>query len=279
MSGELFGREWSLQVADLELSDFDMSFQVTRTLSAKTPNTAEIKVYNLNADNRSRLQELERVYVSLVAGYRGNTSLIFRGDLRDASSSRDGAGWVTTITSDAGRRARKARIVKSFAPGSTVGQVLQEAAKAMGLRLGNSTQRVVNAKIAGTDASSFFNGYALAGAVEDEIDRLARSCGLEWSVQDDELQFLDFGQPLSQLAVRLTSDSGLIGSPEPGNKGLCDVRALIIPDLIPGRRVQVESQHIEGFYRIETAKHTGTTSGREWYVDLQLKSEQRKAST
>jgi len=275
----LFKRDVSLQVADLRLEGFDLSFVVTRSLSSKTPNTAEIRVWNLNADHRKRLQEAEQVYVSLEAGYVGATSLLFRGDLRDASSTREGADWITAITSDAGRRARKARIVKSFAPGATVASVLQDAAKAMGLKLGNSAQRVVEAKIAGTAATQYFNGYALAGAVEDEIDRIARSCDLEWSVQDDELQFLDYGKPLSQLAVKLTPQTGLIGSPEPGNKGLVDVRSLIIPDLYPGRRVEVQSEHVRGFYRIEVSKHTGQTAGKDWYVDLQLKSEQRKASS
>ena len=275
----LFGREVSLQVADLRLDGFDLSFQITRSLSAKTPNTAEIRVWNLNADHRKHLQELERVYVSLEAGYVGAKSLLFRGDLRDAASTREGPDWITSITSDAARRARKARIVKSFAPGATVGSVLQDAAKQMGLKLGNSAQRVVEAKIAGTSATQYFNGYALAGSVEDEIDRIAASCGLEWSVQDDELQFLDYGEPLSQLAVKLTPSTGLIGSPEPGNKGLVDVRCLIIPDLYPGRRVEVQSQHVRGFYRIEVSKHTGQTFARDWYVDLQLKSEQRKASS
>jgi hypothetical protein len=276
---QLFGRAITVQVDTLQLDGFALAFDITKSLSAKTPNACELKVYNLSTTHRKHLQELERVYVSISAGYQDGTSLLFRGDLRDVTSSRQGPTWVTTITSDSGRRARKARIVKSFAPGSTVGDVLNTAAKAMGVRLGNSAQRIVNAQISGTQATTFFNGYALAGAIESEIDRLARSCGLEWSVQDDELLFLPYGAPLSQLAIKLTPETGLIGSPEPGNKGLCDVRCLILPDVYPGRRVQVESEHVSGMYRIETSKHTGSTFGKDWYIDLQLKSEQRKAST
>lgn len=279
MSGDLFGRRCTVQVETLKLDGFDLRFEIAKSLSAKTPNTCELKIWNLNADHRKYLQELERVYVSIEAGYASGTSLLFRGDLRDASSARDSADWVTTVTSDSGRTARKRRIAKAFAPGSSVGDVLNTAAKAMGLRLGNSAQRVVNAKIAGTQASTYFNGYALAGAIEDEVDRIARSCGLEWSVQDDELQFLDFGDPLSQLAVKLTPQTGLIGSPEPGNKGLVEVQCLIVPDLYPGRRVEVQSEHVRGFYRVETTKHTGTTFGKEWYCNMELKSEQRKASS
>lgn len=279
MTAELFGRRCRVQVDTLELAGFDVRFEITKSLAAKTPNSAELRVYNLNADHRKQLQELERVYLSIEAGYESGMSLLFRGDLRDVVSGREEADWVTTITSDSGRRARKQRIVKSFAPGSTVGDVLGAAAKAMGVRLGNTAQRTVAAKIAGTQASKFFNGYAIAGAIDEELDRLARSCNLEWSIQDDELQFLDYGAPLAQLAVLLTSDTGLLGSPEPGNKGIVEARCLIIPDLYPGRRVEVRAEHVRGLFRVETTKHVGSTFGDEWYVDLQLKSEQRKAST
>ena len=275
----LFGRRCRVQVDTLGLEGFDVRFEIKKSLAPKTPNAAELQVWNLSPDHRKQLQELERVYLSIEAGYESGMSLLFRGDLRDVVSARQDADWVTTITSDSGRRARKKRIVKSFAPGSTVEVVLQTAAKAMGVRLGNTAQRTVRAKIAGTQADKFFNGYALAGAIDEELDRLARSCGLEWSIQDDELQFLDYGEPLAQLAVLLTPQTGLLGSPEPGNKGLVEARSLILPDLYPGRRVEVRSEHVRGMYRLETTKHVGSTFGPEWYCELQLKSERRGAST
>jgi len=279
MTVELFDRRCRVQVDTLLLEGLDLTFEITKSLAPKTPNKAEVRIWNLNVDHRQHLQELERVYLSVEAGYASGTSLLFRGDLRDVVSLRQGSDWITTITSDSGRRARKQRLVRSFAPGATVGSVLQAAASAMGVRLGNTAERVVSAKISGTQASKFFNGYAIAGAIDEELDRLARSCNLEWSIQDDELQFLDYGEPLSQLAVKLTPDTGLIGSPDPGNKGVAEVRCLIIPDLYPGRRIELQSEHLRGMFRVETSKHTGSTFADDWYVDLQIKSEQRKAST
>ena len=275
----LFARRCRLQVDTLGLEGFDARFEVTKSLAPKTPNAAEVQIWNLNDEHRKALQEMERVYVSIEAGYESGMSLVFRGDLRDVVSTRQGADWVTSVTSDSGRRARKKRIVKSFAPGSSVEMVLQTAAKAMGVRLGNTAQRTVRAKIEGTQADKFFNGYALAGQIDEELDRLARSCGLEWSIQDDELQFLDYGEPLAQIAVLLTPETGLLGSPEPGNKGVVEARSLILPDLYPGRRVEVRSEHVRGLYRLETTKHVGSTFGSEWYCDMQLKYEQRKAAT
>lgn len=272
----LFDRKVRVQVDEYVIEELDVAFEITKSLSSKTPNSAEMRIWNLNAEHRKRLQELEKVYVSLEAGYVGGTSLLFRGDLRDVLSTREGSDWITTITSDSGRLARKRRILKSFAPGATVENVLNAAAKAMGVRLGNTAAKTVSAKIQGTQASKFFNGYALAGAIEGELDRLARSCGLEWSVQDDELQFLDQGMPLQELGIELSPDTGLIGSPEPGNKAITEARCLMIPDLFPGRRIRITSEHVTGIYRAETTKHVGDTAGRDWYVDLELRNEERK---
>jgi hypothetical protein len=272
----LFDRKVRVQVDEYVIEELDVAFEIVKSLSAQTPNSAEIRIWNLNAEHRKRLQELEKVYVSLEAGYVGGTSLLFRGDLRDVLSTREGSEWITTVTSDSGRLARKRRILKSFAPGATVQDVLTAAAKAMGVRLGNTAAKTVSAKIQGTQASKFFNGYALAGAIEGELDRLARSCGLEWSIQEDELQFLDQGKPLQELGIELTPDTGLIGSPEPGNKGITEARCLMIPDLFPGRRIRITSEHVTGIYRAETTKHTGNTAERDWYVDLELRNEERK---
>jgi hypothetical protein len=277
--GQLFDRRVRVQVADLALDGFDVTFEITKSLSAKTPNKAELRIWNLNADHRKHLQELEHVFVSIEAGYASGTSLVYKGDLRDVVSVRDRSDWITSITSDAARRARKKRLVKSFAPGSSVADIIAATAKAMGINMGNAEQAALAAKIAGTGAAKFFNGYAVAGAVDEELDRLARSTNLEWSIQDDTLQFLEYGKPMARLAVRLTPDTGLIGSPEPGNKGIAEVRCLLIPDLYPGRRVEVQAEHVKGFFRVEVTKHTGSTFGDEWYVDMQLKSEQRRAST
>lgn len=272
----LFGRKIIVQVHNLKVSALTVSFDIVKSLAAKTPNTAEIRIHNLNPDHRKQLQELEKVYVSVEAGYEEGTELIFRGDLRDVVSAKEGTDWITTITSDSGRRARKRRILKSFAPGASVSDVLTAAAKAMDVRLGNTALKTVAAKIKGTQSDKFFNGYALAGAIDSELDRLTRSVGLEWSIQDEELQFLDKGQALKSQGVKLTDKTGLVGSPEKGNKGVVDARALMIPELVPGRRVEVEAEHVKGVFRIETAKYRGGTHDKDWYVDLQLRAEAKK---
>lgn len=272
----LFGRKLIVQVHDLKLVGLTIDFDIVKSLAAKTPNTAEVRIRNLNPDHRKQLQQLDKVYVSIEAGYEEGTALIFRGDLRDIVSAKEGTDWITTVTSDSGRRARKKRILKSFAPGASVSDVLNAAAKGMGVALGNTALKTVATKIKGTQSDKFFNGYALAGAIDQELDRLARSVGLEWSIQDDQLQFLDRGQPLKGTGAKLTAGTGLVGSPEKGTKGVMEARALMMPELVPGRRVQIESEHVQGTFRIETAHYRGSTRDKDWYCDMQLKDENTK---
>jgi len=40
--------------------------------------------------------------------------------------------------------------------------------------------------------------------VKDELNDLCRSAGIEWSIQDGHLQFLDLNQPTDALAVKLS---------------------------------------------------------------------------
>lgn len=270
---KLFGRKLIVQVHELKVTSLTVDFDIVKSLAAKTPNTAEVRIRNLNPEHRKQLQALDKVYVSIEAGYEEGTALIFRGDLRDIVNTRAGTEWITTITSDSGRRARKKRILKSFAPGASVSDVLKSAANGMGVRLGNTAAATVAAKIKGTQSDKFFNGYALAGAIDYELDRLARSVGLEWSIQDEELQFLDKGKPLQGTGAKLTDKTGLVGSPEKGTKGYTEARALMIPELVPGRRCEIDSEHVKGTFRIETAKYHGGTREKEWYVDMQLKDE------
>jgi hypothetical protein len=50
-------------------------------------------------------------------------------------------------------------------------------------------------------------------------------------------------------AIVLDSNRGLVGSPQPGEKGIVEARSLLNPHLIPGRVVSLSSRQATGFYR------------------------------
>lgn len=269
---DLFDQAYTLQVETLQISQLHIEFDVKRSLSGKVANSAEIKIYNLSDDSRKKLQAMKDVFVSLEAGYAQGTSLIYRGDLREAWSTKEGNDWITTISSaDAAKKRKKKRINKSFPAGTSVQQIITACAKALQVGLGNVEKKAAGAKLWNVSPASFSTGYVASGDAVSQLDRVCRSCGLEWSIQDGQLQLLDRGVALQEKGILLTPQSGLRDSPELGKGNVVRCHASMVPGLYPGRRVEVRSRHVNGVYRIETTNHKGVFETPEWGAELELK--------
>lgn len=270
----LLDRAYSLQVDTTRFEGLQIAFSVEHSLTPD-PNHSEIRVWNLNRTNRKKLQEMTDVFVHLEAGYVDGKSLVFLGDLREATSGRDGTNWITTISAgDGGKAATEAQINLKLGAGSTVQQALHALVTALGdygIGFGNFYELSPLLTLRGSKSNKFAKGCVLSGSVSSELDRIAGSADLEWSIQDRQLQFLKVGEPRNEIAVVLAAGTGLIGSPEPATKGLMKVRCLMIPDIYPGRRVVLKSEHVNGQFRAERTKRIGDLSGNDWFVDIELK--------
>ena len=92
-------------------------------------------------------------------------------------------------------------------------------------------------------------------------------------MQDGALQVLVSGQALERTAVLLSSETGLIGSPEVSSKGILRARSLLNPEIFPGRKIKVETKEIkEPQFRIARVIFSGETFGQDWYVDIEAES-------
>lgn len=144
--------------------------------------------------------------------------------------------------------------------------MLAQLAQALGVGLGNVQNAV--AKLTARGAQFFGSGTAIVGNAAEELTTFCRSAELEWSIQDGLLQILDRGTSLDDLAVLLSSESGLIGSPSVDHKGIASATALIQPDLSPGRKVTFDSLALKGTYRITDVEYSGDTAGTDWHAKL-----------
>lgn len=264
---DLFLRDYRLQVGDVVITDLDIEFDVKTHLGRK-PNTATIRVYNLNTDNRAKLEaEARSIGVELKAGYKSTSvGTIFTGDVSSAVSERAPGGWVTPVEAGDGRRAsRTSRVAQSHAAGSRVADIIRGVASSLNIGSGN-TERVLS-QIAGSTSGP----RTVHGNAATQLDRLVSSEGLEWSIQRGNLQFLQRGRALTGSAVVLSPDSGLIGSPSVDKNGLVSCKCNIIPDVFPGRRIKLESASINAEFRVETANYKGSTFGPDWSISLVLK--------
>ena len=266
---KLFRRAWRVQVGTLDVSNLACKFKVSRSLYGYA-GTCDLEVKNLSEQHRNEILRAPRrsTYVEIMAGYAEGMALIFRGDKRKTVPVREGTTWTIKITAGDGEHAlRNARVGRSFASGSTLQQVVQHIADAMGVGVGNAATALRGATLGGLDAV-FPEGTILHGLAAEELTRLTSSAGLTWSIQDGVLQVLPRGGALAREAILLAAGSGLIGSPEVVNRRTVNVKALLIPGLVPGQQVVLDSDVAHGAWRISSAEYAGDTHGPEWTASL-----------
>ncbi len=290
-----FDRVIEIQVDTVTVGGLDARFRVVKTLNPKAPNTCELVIFNLNEQRRDQLGQLESATAEISAGYKGRQTtestaalqavddllgiggagadsgvgLIFKGDLRDISSVYEPPDWVTTLESGDGEKAKQfSRVNRSFTQGTSLSNVMTAVASDMGVGLGNVAQQALSGRLLEA-GSSFINGVTVSGPAHKEFDRLVRSSGLEWSVQDGNLQLLGVGQTLQDTAVVLKPDTGLIGSPTIGSDGVARMTALINSDIVPGRLLNVESVTLEGRFRAERCEYVGSKFDNDFYVNIE----------
>ena len=283
---ELFGRTYKLNVPlwneadifgnvgfiiDSSIQDppLDIDFTVIRT-TTKEPNTADIKVYNLSPENRANLETLREAQVELFAGYGSDIGMIFKGDV-EINNQPVFPDWISFLEADdGGKSIRFDRVNLSFKGGVDLATVIKGIAGKMRVGIGNSVQAALRGNL--VDAGKqFLNGVTVSGSAPRQLNRLTKSSGLEWSIQNGDLQLLEKGKPLPQIAVLLNEETGLIGSPAAGNEDEITFRSLMNKDIVPGGLIALQSESLSGQFRAEKCTYTGVTRGNDWYVDVEAK--------
>lgn len=275
--GDLFGRVASLQMGTVLVRGLRVSFIIDKS-AEQEPNTAEIAVWNLAASTRALLKEQIPLYLKLTAGYVGNDSQIFEGDIAPdgISSVKDGNNWVTSFNAADGLEAyRTARIQHSFKKGTALVPVVKKLAKSMGIGIGNAIEKLQQGDTKGA-LTEFVNGTTLSGSVPKELSRLLESTGYTWTIQDGQLQIVEKGGRIIREVPHLTPDTGLIGSPEPGKDKFTKFRSLLQPKLVPMHQVQLETPrtgtNYNGIYVLQRVRHNGDTHGDSWFSDCEAKA-------
>lgn len=299
--------EAKTSVVNLDVKALDIDFDVVRshhsTSTSPTPNKGKIVFYNLTQDHQAEVLRRENpeipsqttgVRISLEAGYNDNNALIFSGDSRLGNSSKDVVDWKTEIVADDGGRAwRESRISASYAAGTTIGTILKDVATALNIGIGNIDKFTNGAEIVelGKKLSA---PMTLHGTAVNELNRVINGMNLTWSIQNGLLQILPKGKPISTTAIHLSPSTGLLGSPGPavnasvslGNpqqykKGatakapkpkpkdpsIIRFQTLIIPGMVPGRRVLLDSEFYKGDYTLMEVQYLGKSWAKDWYCN------------
>lgn len=262
---DMFGRRWQLTLGTVQFSDpLACQFNVKRSLT-KDPNTLDLSVYNLSPSRRQELANADTLTCRLDVGYEDQgLSTIFLGDVRSVSTESHGPDLVTTFASGDGEKAIRGKRVKvSFGPQVLAGTVLEALADALGVGPGNLAE--AKRKLASLGQSTLYpKGITLVGNAWREAQAFARSANLDISIQDGALLILDKGKTRDEIALLLTSDSGLYDSPSVDADGTVTFACGFLTGLTPGCLVQIDSVALKGFYKLTHVDYKGDTSGLEW---------------
>ena len=256
----------------------DVWFQIKRDLKAKVPNTCDLRLYNLSQSTRQSIEQYTQVNaqgantkvvpVQIDAGYVGNVSTIFLGEMRSAQTVKDGDDFVTELTSGDGDQAIVlARSTKAFGSGCNALVVAKQLLSDMGVGLGNIA--TVSSVL---QSSPLYNkGYVLKGNSMSHLTDLATSCGLECTIQGGVAQWTSLGQPLGGQAYSLSSSTGMLGSPTCDTKGVLSVETLLLPGITPGMPLVMNALFVQGAFRVTSVEITGSTFDTDFGCKIEAK--------
>lgn len=265
---------------------FQMAFDVSKD-TKEEPNESTVRVWNLAEETRTAWEEPDSV-VMLYAGYareRGPV-LLAAGHITHAWTETDRADTITHISfHDGFVPVRDTVVTLSYAGGVRAERIIKDIAKAMKLPL----------KMGRVPDRAWQHGFSFYGAAYEALHKVVRGTGLEWSVQNGTLQIIEEGKTTETVYV-LHAGSGLIGSPKRTRKGAREkaqvkdkktgdnktivssqqqkdgwqVQSLLLPDVLPGDRVKLESRFVQGVFRVDKISHNGDFMGGDWMSELDL---------
>jgi len=183
---------------------FEFDVYVSRD---KEPNRAQIAVYNLNETNRN-LFSGDHQGVELLAGYNGETNLLFRGVTTNVTHTHERGYWQTMFyCGDGEKEYGTAKFNKSYSAGVLILVIFKDVATALGLP---------NEIIFEDPFATLLKGRSFSGLAKDALDELTKDYKLQWSIQRGTLEITPQGSPvLSQpIATLLSADTGMLSSPE-----------------------------------------------------------------
>lgn len=220
-------------------SGFRIAFNVDKTASSNA-NKSTISLYNISQESRNFLEE-KALVLFLKAGYEGNISTIFFGDVIERRTARQGADVVTTLEcGDQEQLIATANVQIGLQKGATNIQVFRAAAEALGLT-------IPARQLASIPQRQFAKGFSFTGTAKQLLDEQVDKVKFTWSIQDGEIQVLPLTMPTEAIAVLISQDTGLIDYPTKAVDGL-KFKSLLNPELRIGRACKVQSKQFQGVF-------------------------------
>lgn len=242
----------------LKIQNLRMTFDIRKS-SGDNPNTAVIQIYNLNPEHQTQVIE-EWADIQLFAGYEGYERLIFNGQIRTAIPKVSGTDRIITIESgDGDREILRGFVNKTLEKGCSANDIVLECQKSM-FDISTAHKDELD--------TSYSRGKTISGRASDVLNEQCLFSDAQWSIQDGQFLFLQGDSVRPNAAWLISSETGMLGSPEPTTAGV-KVRTLLNPAYLIGGVAKIESLIFTGGVRIETISHRGDNMFGEWVSEIE----------
>ena len=226
----------------LDLSELHIKFSVKHS-DNMTPNVADIRVYNLAEETALKIRK-EFKQVVLEAGYQGNYGVIFQGNIKQVILGRESATdtFIDIVAGD-GENAYNFSVINStIAKGATSTDQVQAASTSL------ATKGVSQGYINNPNTQALPRGKVMFGNARDYLRSIAQATGQNWSIQNGKLNYIPRKSYLPGEALKLTSKTGMIGTPQQTNEGV-NIKCLLNPRIKTSGRIWIDNKSI-ALYKI-----------------------------
>lgn len=241
----------------IKSSELDLEFQVPFDDDME-PNEAEITVYNLSKSTISKLKR--KAAISIEAGYKDDTGIIFKGFIDRVSTKYNGADKVTTIKCLDDMKKRKVTNL-SFAKNKKASYILKTLIDKTGLPVAVFEVR---------HDHTYTSEQTVDGDLMENIKKYAKVCGISVYVNKGKIyaRHLKKGDNIN---FTVQASTGMIDYPEEYEEEITaedfketikgyNITMLLQHRITTGAIIKLSSKVAKGKFRVRSGTHTFSPS-------------------
>lgn len=177
-----------------------------------TGQTGIINLYNLSSEQKTVINNIKGLHLTLQAGYGepfnegeiNDLPIIFQGDVLTVKTNRVGDDFITTLKVKTGEVLKKlGRVVRTFPAGSTVSLVSEQIAKSYLTSVAEvginnfplEIKVLLPKKVAEKELTS---DYVAEGKIEDVLTDFLGGYGCDWTLINESLYIKGAGRDLTK---------------------------------------------------------------------------------
>lgn len=217
------------------------------------PNEAEIIVYNLSDNTIKQLKK--DAAISIEAGYKGDTGVLFKGYISKVKTTYEGVDKVTTIYALDDIKDHTIESL-SYAKGTKASYILRDLIDKTGIPVAVFSPRRDH---------TYKDAQTVDGDLMECIKQYAEVCGISVYVSKGKI-YARYIKEGDNLNFEVSVDTGMIGSPCPYEEEVTaedytdtvdgyEVEMLLQHRMSAGSIVKLISKNASGTYRVCSGEH------------------------